>query len=342
MEEEDPRRISFYRVAIKIDGAELRLHKANVKLKLCGRDKYSQTFKIFWTSDKFRDQNHRTSNPPAAMRYRSHFLSNGNSPPLKPLYAYGLDMNRGVIISGTSGSKNGFTLVTRRSEIAAIRQETTGPVINGRRLVLIENWWYYGKFPSGWIDIPHLSPNATSGFVTFEFCPLYSSEGLSWEEKWETSLARRVCIHNDWSSFWWEGFSNISVLLSRISGNPTATQSTATLMTSLFAQYPRPKTSSEAEERATQTTSKSGRFNDSMVPGEDLNMVSNGVLRDTTSDVLSEELSAPTDNLFKLPPDASPKYVPTREELLEEASGVFIRAKLSKLKGPGSLWSYSP
>ncbi|KAF3216559.1 hypothetical protein TWF192_007586 [Orbilia oligospora] len=337
MEEDDPRRISFYRVAIKIDGAEVRLHKANVKLKLCGQDKYSQTLKVFWTADRFRDQTHKVSNPSTTMRYRSHFLPHGNSPPLRPLYAYGLEMNGGVIISGAAGSKNGFTLITRRSDIAAVRQETSGPVVDGRRLMLIENWCYHGKFPPGWIDIPHLNPDTISGFVTFEFRPFYSHENLSWEEKWETSFPRIICIHNDWSSFWWEGFSNINVPLSRIAGNPTATQSTATLITSRFASYPRPN---PAEERATQTSPKARSIDDGTALSD--NQVRDDTFSDVPSDIPSEGPSAPIKNSLTMVPDVSAKYAPTIEELLEQASDVFIRAKLLELKYPEDIWNYSP
>ncbi|KAK6346422.1 hypothetical protein TWF730_010745 [Orbilia blumenaviensis] len=325
MEDLDPRRVSFYRVRIKINGVEPSpmLPNANVKLKLCGRDNFTQNLRIFWSTDKFGDQSHKETVLPTGMEYRSHQLQNPHDCAVKPIYAYGIEITKGVIIPGTANSKDGFTLVARRCDIAGARQETSGPIIQGKRTLRIENWWYAGKFPAGWIDTPLLDPNTLSGYVIFEFRALYDRDRSAWEPRWETSLAKKVCVHNDWRSFWWEGFSKISVLLSRAAENPTAIRSTTTLNTSSFASYPKPESCTGSKDRGTQTSPEPEYVDDSTAPGE--------------------STTAPTVNSLATAPVAPGAYTPTKMELLEEASQIFIRAMLEKMRNKepeDDLWSY--
>ncbi|KAK6497382.1 hypothetical protein TWF481_011791 [Arthrobotrys musiformis] len=333
-EKEDPRRIYFYRVAVRIDGVEANLPQACVKLKLSGTDKFPSSFKIFWPTDGFNDQIHKASDRPADMHYSSHFLENARGCPGTTLCSYGLEIKGGVILAGATASKSGFMLVARRHNISAIRQETRSAIGQGQRLLRIENWWYNGGFPPGWIDVPSLGPAVASSFVTFEFRPLQNADNANWAEKWKTSLPKRICIHNDWLRFWWEGFSDISVPLSRIAGNSTAMKSTATLTTSRFASYPRTNPPSKREDRATQTSPEPGleqgpAANRSEVPG------------DIPGGSSTEGLSTSTDKSSTIPHEVPKNHIPTKEELLEEASSVFIRVKLLELGDPDDLWSYT-
>ncbi|KAK6332171.1 hypothetical protein TWF718_002704 [Orbilia javanica] len=343
MEEEDPGRISFYRVAVKIDGVEARLYKANVKLRLCGQNIFPQCLRVIWVTDGFKDQTHKASSLPTDMRYRSHSLLRARHAPKKPLCSYVVETSRGVIVLGTTDSKDGFTLVTSRFDVCVGRQEASGTTIDGQRAVRIENWWYYRNFPPGWIDIPHLTPDATIGFITFEFRPLYGHENLSWREKWESSLSRKICLHNDWISFWWEGFSNISFPLSRVAGNPTAIQRTAAVAAGRFTHYPRPATttppSTTTGHHATLTPPEAEHNIDGVVTDETADDVLATTPGRTPEEAHGEEFSIPTDNSLTLVPVASKSYA---EELLREASAVFIREKLRMLNNVDELWSYSP
>ncbi|KAK6525026.1 hypothetical protein TWF281_011914 [Arthrobotrys megalospora] len=319
-EEEELRRITFFQVRVKIDGVDSGIREANLKLRLCGRIHHPQTFKIFWSTDRFGDMSHRSATPSSAMKHHKHYLP--HRPPVRPRYAYGIEIEKGILFPGTTAnSKDGFTIVAKRRDFAAFRQETSGNLYQGRWETRIDTWVQTAEFSHEWIDIPPLDPDKVDGYITLEFSERYNCRKSSWEEKWGKLYAGRICIHNDWRDFWWEGFSGINVPTSRLARNPSALASTTTLSTSHFSAYPRPKHFPKPEIRAIQAPQQHGNAEGGIVPRDDN--------------------SGPTDGSRTLVPDTSDVYVPNAKELLEEASDVFIRARMLELSEmEDDLWSY--